>query len=1588
MRNNINRCSAIFILILILGVGHSWADEITVYVTGEIFIGTGEDAWDNATSTIKVDVRKGHPECFDCNGFNGLYNQDMTNTGYTYNGYPIYSYTLNQAGAQFRFKHYKSGAFKENYTTDWHSTTNQIYQGYYSDAHHWITYGRDVTFYATPEKMDGSKWKEGTHSLFANFKYGDGESEWKRQQMTKTAYTYNGDAIYTCTMLLPYNVIKNVQFLYNDGSDHDLYVYTPSPQLTANDVDGKILLGWNGSHNWVSYGRDVTIYTIPDYLFKDFKTPYDESIHYPAVCIQMGTGSTWNTVSMTKTSYTYATYPIYKATILIDQNKFWEYQIKYFKQSDNTQVDLYKFNQYEPKTEYAPSYIDDKLYHGWNGSSHDFFSYRYDVALDMQSGGGGSPSIIAIDGSAIPSATMPGRDGYAFGGYWTETNGGGTQYYNADGSSTRNWDSRTITTLYAHWTPKPYTVTLEGMEATPADPILINVTYNAALSSPVSRHTKEHYEFQGYWTDNNDAGATLVTQLIDDNYNWKKNISTYTSDDETPKWIYPNDLSLFAKWEEHPYTIALVVSPEGAGTIDKGATIEAYYAKASAYITAAASTGYSFREWDFSKTDGVNDVYSADGYTSTSNPICVLARHDGTLTAKFTANNYNVNLENLDADEKGTETVSVTYNSSVNLTENITIPEKAHYDFGGYWTSSNGGSTLTTQLIDENGNWKKSISGYTGASGDDPTWVYADNITLYAKWTEHEYTIALSVSPSGAGTTSPASSIVGKLVTESGDITATPAAGWKFKEWQFSKTDENNDVWCADGYSSTDATIHIKAQHNGTLTAVFEERYSLVGSLQDDFGEGGMPGWVDYTKTFTVNSSSPVDLTRTCTLQANKTYKVQVHDNATSTNLGRSGCDPVCVLEENASLLMENSNNDVFLYTSGAGEYIFKITAVDGSGHPTLTVLRPYQVNIGRKRVDIDGNDHDDNTGGTAAATAGGDALTSGNYVTYNTSVTHTATPAGGYTFAGWWSSDAFEGDAFSNTNPMTYAVTSGDNAYAKFVETSTSVTLANDGNGKVQIGGVDKTSTTCGVTTTRKLTAVPNEGYKFSSWSKSGDDITLSSSSTNPTTLSGNGSGATSGQTVTANFEERWVLKAESVGWGSETFTISNITDISGKAVGYVDIELAANANYQFTMKDLQTNAIYKNDDVAVQYMTYTNHTDWGFATNMTYNCGITTAGKGTYRFSWNITDKTMTVTYPTSYQVNYGASVGGSVTSVEDGDGNAVPNGGYVRKGGSVTYEAIASDGYTFTGWCPNDSYGDTFTDINPWENSNVTATSNAYAKFHSTNFVIYRTGDKSSDPRAAYDDVESYAGGTISEAIEFRMKVNKLDFWYTLCLPFEVNAVQVWEDGTYYEIVPYWRTGSTYYTGHYILRRPDTTTDFAIKGFEGKDRWIDPESSNVLPSKNIPYIIQWHDSYFLGKYISFFGTARQTIPTSMNQGANTSSDETVNIYGNNSMTTGTVRDAYMLDPDYGSGGAWLRAEVGTNRTVLPFECFIRANATTTAKYRVLRRDMADTPTGWDTVSETENKTTKVLIDNNIYIIRGDRMYTIQGTLVKEGK
>ena len=94
--------------------------------------------------------------------------------------------------------------------------------------------------------------------------------------------------------------------------------------------------------------------------------------------------------------------------------------------------------------------------------------------------------------------------------------------------------------------------------------------------------------------------------------------------------------------------------------------------------------------------------------------------------------------------------------------------------------------------------------------------------------------------------------------------------------------------------------------------------------------------------------------------------------------------------------------------------------------------------------------------------------------------------------------------------------------------------------------------------------------------------------------------------------------------------------------------------------------------------------------------NLHITADLKGDYKFDFNTSSKTLTVTYPTRRQINYEAvtlrsgngtasGANGSLSAENDSDGDyAVSTDGYVADGNSVTFRApAAKTGYTWRGW-----------------------------------------------------------------------------------------------------------------------------------------------------------------------------------------------------------------------------------------------------------------------------------------------------------------
>ena len=129
----------------------------------------------------------------------------------------------------------------------------------------------------------------------------------------------------------------------------------------------------------------------------------------------------------------------------------------------------------------------------------------YLVTLDQAGGMGGTPSVTATYTEPMPQIVPPTRAGYTFGGYYNADKT--FKYYNADGTSARNWNWWGTATLYAEWTPKTYTMSQDpngGVYAGSTEPLVVPnsrfpdyLTYGATTYNAVSYPTRTGYTFTG-----------------------------------------------------------------------------------------------------------------------------------------------------------------------------------------------------------------------------------------------------------------------------------------------------------------------------------------------------------------------------------------------------------------------------------------------------------------------------------------------------------------------------------------------------------------------------------------------------------------------------------------------------------------------------------------------------------------------------------------------------------------------------------------------------------------------------------------------------------------------------------------------------------------------------------------------------------------------------------------------------------------------------------------------------------------------------------------------------------------------------------
>ena len=295
------------------------------------------------------------------------------------------------------------------------------------------------------------------------------------------------------------------------------------------------------------------------------------------------------------------------------------------------------------------------------------------ITLDQQGGTGGSEEIEVVYGCSMKAATAPSKSGYTFMGYFTEPNGEGTKYYNADMSSAHIWDkANNTTTLYAHWTANSYTVTLDANGGT-GGTTSVSATYDSAMPSATAP-TRTGYTFKGYYSEQNGGGTQYYAEDMNSAHNWD---------------IDTNPSTLYAKWEANKCTINLDKQGGSGGT----AYVTGTYDSAMPSATAPSRTGYTFAGYYTSPNGGGTQYYdenmvSVSYWNITTNP--------STLYANWTANTYTLNFDVQNGDALSPSTQSVTYDAAYGT---LPTPTRYGFAFKGWYTTPNGGSETDTEVL-------------------------------------------------------------------------------------------------------------------------------------------------------------------------------------------------------------------------------------------------------------------------------------------------------------------------------------------------------------------------------------------------------------------------------------------------------------------------------------------------------------------------------------------------------------------------------------------------------------------------------------------------------------------------------------------------------------------------------------------------------------------------------------------------------------------------------------------------------------------------------------------------------------------------
>ena len=381
--------------------------------------------------------------------------------------------------------------------------------------------------------------------------------------------------------------------------------------------------------------------------------------------------------------------------------------------------------------------------------------------------------------------TLPTKTGYTFGGYYTETNGNGTQYINANGYITSSASASNFTangTLYAKWTANKYYLTYDYQDRyTYSGSNALDTGYkynwdkNFKIESKfkVTATGKRYAVFSSY----NDTTKNLALEITTDN-KLRVFMGNSSIDDKSSTVIPVNtDITTTFQWNASTKTYTLTATGTGVNismtntlsSMNGSGTKNVLVGRDERTTTFSSINVTMFKistEYDYNTTISTLPTVSKTGYTysgwydaaSGGNKVTsvTIPAANKTIYAQKAANQYTLTI-NPNGGTKNGSTAARTlgtkliYDSTnwnhIGKDSDGGNATRTGYTLTGYYTAATGG----TKVYNADGTCVKGTA-YWSNTGNG-TYIGTSNLTVYAQWTPVTYSIKFNAN-GGSGTMS------------------------------------------------------------------------------------------------------------------------------------------------------------------------------------------------------------------------------------------------------------------------------------------------------------------------------------------------------------------------------------------------------------------------------------------------------------------------------------------------------------------------------------------------------------------------------------------------------------------------------------------------------------------------------------------------------------------------------------------------------------------------------------------------------------------------------------------------------------------